>query len=81
MEPSPSPGRKKPLGVSRWRDVDALLAGDLLEIAPMAMREVAVKAVVSTDCAGIVLGDDGAASGHPVVCATFGTGGTIETAR
>lgn len=51
-----SGARKNGPQASRWREVDALLAGEFLEVVPVAVGEVALVATVPTDCAGVVLG-------------------------
>jgi len=48
-------GARKTISESRRWEVDALITGNLLEIVPMAMREVAVVAAVSTDISRIIL--------------------------
>jgi len=57
MEPSLSLGHKKQVAKSRRREVDALLAGDLLRVVSVTVAEVALLAAISTDCAGIVFAD------------------------
>jgi len=64
--------------VSPWWDVDTLLAGDLLEVVPMAMGEVALVSAVPADYTGIVFGDVGAATRSPDVRSTFGASGLFE---
>jgi len=65
--------------VSPWWDVDTLLAGDLLEVVPMAMGEVvALVSAVPADYTGIVFGDVGAATRSPDVRSTFGASGLSE---
>jgi hypothetical protein len=74
-------GARKTLSESRRWEVDALLAGYFLEIVPMAMREVAVVAAVSTDISRIILGNKGTTRGSPDICPASSTGSTVEITR
>ena len=76
-----SGGAKNQDAALRRRDLNALLAVDLLEVISVAMGEVAVVTAVATDGAGVVFGDEGTAVSRPDVRSAFGTSGTIEIAR
>lgn len=66
---------------SRWWQVDALLAGDFLQVVPVTVAEVALVAAVSTDCTGIVFGDVRAAASSPDVRSAFGASCLFEIGR
>jgi len=74
-------GARKQVAKSRRREVDALIAGDLLQVVPVTVAEVALVAAVSTDCASIVFGDVRAAASSPDVRPALSTGGVFEIGR
>jgi len=79
FEGAPAPlGARKQVAKSRRGEVDALLAGDLLQVVPVTVAEVALVAAVSTDCASVVFSDERAATCSPDVCLAFGAGGFLE---
>ena len=76
-----SGGHDKLTVASLGWEVDALLAGDFLEVVSMAMGEVAVVTAVATDGAGVVFSDEGTAASRPDVRSVFGTRSIIEIPR